>query len=233
MWGSMNSPNHNLSRWFRGTEASPSASPAEKAAGPPRSNRRSIGFGEFMRTLQSDLKAAGEHKLSILDLGSTSPANISLFTEMGLRVSTEDVLRACKDPDYVVRQEDGSDQFDADKFLAQNLAYPETHFDAVLCWDIADYVPEQLVKPLVERIFSLLKPHGTVLAFFHDKDLGGGSPFYRYHIVQPDTLEMEAKPTLKLQRIFNNRHVEQLFANFASRKFFLGRDNLREVIIVR
>lgn len=229
----MNSPNHNLSRWFRGGDASPSASPAEKAKGSARTIRRSIGFGEFMRTLQSDLKAAGEKKLAILDLGSTSPANIALFTEMGLRVSTEDVLRACKDPDYTVRQKDGSEQFDAAKFLLQNLAYPETQFDAVLCWDIADYVPEQLVKPLVERIFFLLKPHGTLLAFFHDKDLGGGSPFYRYHIVQPDTLEMEAKPSMKLQRIFNNRHIEQLFSNFASRKFFLGRDNLREVIIVR
>ncbi|MGE5325252.1 MAG: SAM-dependent methyltransferase [Actinomycetota bacterium] len=227
----MNSPNHSLSRWFRGNDPASSASPAEKAKG-PRISRRSIGFGEFMRALQSDLKAAGEKKLAVLDLGSTSPANISLFTEMGLRVSTEDVLRACKDPDYFVRQEDGSEQFDANKFLAENLAYPEAQFDAVLSWDIADYVPEQLVKPLVERIFALLKPHGTLLAFFHDKDLGG-SPFYRYHIVQPDTLEMEAKPSLKLQRIFNNRHIEQLFANFASRKFFLGRDNLREVIIVR
>lgn len=233
MWGSMNSPNHNLSRWFRGAETSPSASPAENARGAARSIRRSIGFGEFMRTLQSDLKAAGEQRLAILDLGSTSPANIALFTEMGLRVSTEDVLRACKDPDYVIRQEDGSEQFDAGKFLVQNLAYPETQFDAVLCWDIADYVPEQLVKPLVERIFSVLKPHGTLLAFFHDKDLGGGSPFYRYHIVQPDSLEMEAKPSMKLQRIFNNRHIEQLFSNFSSRKFFLGRDNLREVIIIR
>ncbi|HET9182587.1 MAG TPA: hypothetical protein VFP59_10665 [Candidatus Angelobacter sp.] len=229
----MNSPNHSLSRWLRGTDPSPSASPAEKAANSARSIRRSIGFGEFMRTLQSDLKGAGEKRLAILDLGSTSPANISLFTEMGLRVSTEDVLRACKDSDYIVRQEDGSEQFDANKFLAQNVAYGENQFDAVLCWDIADYVPEQLVKPLVERIFFLLKPHGTVLAFFHDKDLGGGSPFYRYHIVQPDALEMEAKPSIKLQRVFNNRHIEQLFANFGSRKFFLGRDNLREVIIVR
>lgn len=228
----MNSPNHSLSRWFRGTDPSSSASPAEKAKG-PRINRRSIGFGEFMRTLQSDLKVAGEKKLAILDLGSTSPANISLFTEMGLRVSTEDVLRACKDPDYVARQEDGSEQFDASRFLTENLVYPEMQFDAVLCWDIADYVPEQLVKPLVDRVFLLLKPHGTLLAFFHDKDMGAASPFYRYHIIQPDMLEMEAKPSLKLQRIFNNRHIEQLFANFASRKFFLGRDNLREVIIVR
>jgi len=186
-----------------------------------------------MRGLQAELKTAGENRLSILDLGSTSPANIAFLTELGMRVSTEDVLRACKDPDYMVRQDDGSEQFDATRFLGENVVYPENHFDAVLSWDVTDYLPEQLVKPLVDRIYSLLKPHGTLLAFFHDKDLGAGSPFYRYHIVQPDTLEMEPKPSLRLQRIFNNRHVENLFSDFTSRKFFLGRDNFREVIVVR
>src|SRR6185437_1751905 len=227
----MNSPNHNLSRWFRGTE--PATGQAEKTKTAPRNSRRSIGFGEFMRSLQSDLKAAGEGKLAILDLGSTSPANISYFTELGLRVSTEDVLRASKDPDYMVRQEDGSEQFSAEKFLAENLTYSEGQFDAVLCWDITDYLPESLVRPLVERIYSVLKPHATLLAFFHDKDPGPGSPTYRYHIAQGDTLEMGPRANLSLQRVFNNRHVEQLFASFASRKFFLGRDNLREVIVVR
>ncbi len=228
----MNSPNHNLSRWFRGAE--PSTGPqAENTKSVPRNSRRSIGFGEFMRSLQADLKAAGEGRLAILDLGSTSPANIAFFTELGLRVSTEDVLRASKDPDYMIRQEDGSEQFSPEKFLAENLSYPEAHFDAVLCWDITDYLPEPLVKPLVERIYSLLKPHATLLAFFHDKDPGPGSPTYRYHIAQPDTLEMEPRASLSLERVFNNRHVENLFASFTSRKFFLGRDNLREVIVVR
>jgi len=229
----MNSPNHSLSRWFRSGGEPAQSNAQEKGTTAPRGTRRSIGFGEFMRSLQADLKAAGEQRLSILDLGSTSPANISFFTEMGLRVSTEDVLRACKDPDYALRQEDGSEQFDSQKFLAENLAYSEGQFDAVLCWDVADYLPEALVKPLVERIRFVLKPHGTLLAFFHDKDPGPNSALYRYHITQTDTLEMEPKGSVKLQRIFNNRHVESLFADFASRKFFLGRDNYREVIVVR
>jgi len=227
----MNSPNHGLSRWFRGTEGS-EAKPTEPAKGAPRVSRRSIGFGEFMRSLQADLKSAGDQRLSILDLGSTSASNITLFTNLGMRVSTEDVLRASKDPDYTVRQEDGTEQFDAAKFLGENLVYPDNHFDAVLFWDIADYIPETLVKPLVDRIHLILKAHGTLLAFFHDKDLGD-SPYYRYHIGQGDALEMEPRQSIRLLRVFNNRHVENLFSDFASRKFFLGRDNLREVIVVR
>jgi hypothetical protein len=37
----------------------------------------------------------------------------------------------------------------------------------------------------------------------------------------------------RLQRVFNNRHIETLFRDFASIKFFLARDNVREVLVVR
>ena len=40
-------------------------------------------------------------------------------------------------------------------------------------------------------------------------------------------------PQFRLQRVFNNRHIENLFREFASLKFFLARDNVREVIVVR
>jgi hypothetical protein len=36
-----------------------------------------------------------------------------------------------------------------------------------------------------------------------------------------------------LQRVFNNRHIENLFRDFGSIKFFLSRDNIREVLVVR
>ena len=224
----MSSPNHGFMRWFRGT-ATHQESSVRKDAPAARTSRRSIGLGEFMRTL----KVGGSEKLCILDLGPTSPSNIAFLTEHGLRVFNEDILRACKDPAYLAKQGDGTERFDLEKFLSENLAYPENQFDAILCWDATDYLPEELVRPVVDRIYAMLKPHGTLLAFFHDKDAGPDTPYYRYHIVQSDTLEMEPKPSLRLQRVFNNRHVENLFANFASRKFFLGRDNFREVVIVR
>jgi hypothetical protein len=224
----MSSPNHSFARWFKGSGPTDKKSPDESKAA-PRTSRRSIGLGEFMRSL----KGTGENKLSVLDLGSTSPANIAFLTDLGLRVYTEDVLRACKDPDYSVRDGEGNESFNVEKFFKENLSYPENQFDAVLVWDATDYLPEPLVKPLVDRIYSLLKPQGTLLAFFHDKDAGPDMPYCRYHIVQPDTLELEARPSQRLQRVFNNRHVENLFKDFASRKFFLGRDNFREVIVVR
>jgi hypothetical protein len=101
---------------------------------------------------------------------------------------------------------------------------------------------------VVARLWSVMKPGGVLLAFFHMKEAGPDAPCYRYNIVGPDTLEMqnlEARDFrkspggsgmgshFKLQRVFNNRHIETLFRDFASIKFFLTRDNIREVLVVR
>jgi cyclopropane fatty-acyl-phospholipid synthase-like methyltransferase len=180
-----------------------------------------------------NLSGSGEQKLCVLDLGPTSPTNITLLTELGVRVFNEDVLSESQDSSYAVVHEDGSSQIDPDRFFAENMDYPAGQFDAVLFWDIADYLPETLVKPLVERLQTMLKPKGHLLAFFHTKDAGSESLYSRHHIVQKDTLELEPIQGFKLQRIFNNRHIENLFKDFASRKFFLGRDNMREVLMVR
>lgn len=224
----MSSSGNNLMRWFRGAGGSQSK-PEEGGKSAPRTKRTCIGLGEFMRGLSS----SGEQKTCVLDLGPTSPTNIALLTEMGVRVFNEDILRESQDESYCMKQEDGTLGFDPGKFFAENLDYGADQFDAILFWDVADYIPESLVKPLVERLQAMLKPKGHLLAFFHTKDAGAESLYSRHHIVQKDVLELEPIQGFKLQRIFNNRHIENLFKDFASRKFFLGRDNIREVLMVR
>ena len=141
----------------------------------------------------------------------------------------------------------GSRRSDSKRFLAENLAFDSSHFDAVLCWNLPDYMDESLVKPVVGRLWSVLKPGGMLLAFFHTRDAGPDSPCYRFHILSNDTLEMQriearresrkgapaSGSGFQLQRVFNNRHIENLFRDFSSIKFFLARDNVREVLVVR
>jgi SAM-dependent methyltransferase len=213
-------------RWFRGS-AGAQAKPAVKASVGQRTSRRSTGFAQFTRSL------TGYENLSVLDLGPTSSANIAFLTGFGGRVHNEDILRASQESSYLVRQADGLESLDPQKFFSENLDYPEGHFDAILCWDIPDYLHEALVKPMVERIHKILRPGGILLAFFHTKDAGPDSPYCRYHIVTGETLDLESKGDFRLQRVFNNRHIENLFKGFSSLKFFLARDNIREVLAVR
>jgi SAM-dependent methyltransferase len=228
-----------LFRGSSGTETIPAQS-SQKLT------RRSSGLGELSRLWES---AEG---LCVLDLGSTSPNNIRFFTGHGHRIYSEDLLTASTDPELLTKDEQGTAILDSRKFLADNLVYPAARFDFVLCWNLPDYLDESLVKPVVGRLWSVLKPGGMLLAFFHTRDAGPDSPCHRFHIVGADTLEMQkivlrkeearrASPgartavtdSFQLQRVFNNRHIENLFHDFASIKFFLARDNIREVLVVR
>ena len=228
---------------FRGSS---SGTQGEVQQVPQKLTRRSSGLGELARVW------ASETPLCVLDLGSTSPANIRFFTEKEHKIYSEDLLVASTEQGLLTKDEQGNVVLDSRKFLADNLLYPAAHFDVVLCWNLPDYLDESLVRPVMGRLWSVLKPGGMLLAFFHTKDAGPDSPCYRFHIVEKDILEMqrivirrEARrgPTgavhtaigegFRLQRVFNNRHIETLFRDFASIKFFLARDNVREVLVVR
>ncbi len=197
-------------------------------------------MAELARLFKSD------DPLCVLDIGATSASNIRFFTEKGHRIYSQDLLDASTDSSLVTKDEQGQTVLDSKRFLEENLAYPNGHFDVVFCWNLADYMDESLVKPVIARLWSVMKPGGMLLAFFHTREAGPDAPYYRYHLTGTDVLEMHAinakrdprrpvqqiKP-LTLQRVFNNRHIENLFRDFASIKFFLSRDNIREVLVVR
>lgn len=229
-------------RFFGGSQSATKAEPQQ----PQKATRRSSGLGELDRLWSS------EDPVCVLDLGATSANNIRFFTERGHRIYSEDLLTASTDPQLATTDEQGNPILDSRKFLADNLVYPASHFDVVLCWNLPDYLDESLVRPVMGRLWSVLKPGGMLLAFFHTKDAGPDSPCYRFHITGKDSLDMtpitlrretRRGPTgavhtaisegFRLQRVFNNRHIETLFRDFANIKFFLARDNVREVLVVR
>jgi len=189
--------------------------------------RHSTGLAEFHRLV------AGEGKLRILDLGPTSPTNIAYLTGQGHKLYQEDILRAATSARYLLKDKDGKTCLDAERFLDENLQYPATVLDAVLCWDVADYLPEAFVRPAVACVHRALKPRGVLLAFFHTRDAGPEAPHYRYHLVDRENLDLQLGPPFRLQRVFQNRHIENLFKDFSSVKFFLARDHVREVLVVK
>src|SRR5215510_1028828 len=131
----MASVTNNVMKLFRGsstTERSASMVTAQ------RQMRRSSGMAELARSLGS------REGLCILDLGSTSPANIRYFTERGHKSYREDVLLTSIDPTLVLRDEkgdpilqEGNVVLDEKRFLAENLVYPSAIFDVVYCWNLA------------------------------------------------------------------------------------------------
>ncbi len=219
----------------RGGKAGAAASRSQPAALPPGA-RLSNGLKDFLWHLD------GIARGNLLDLGPVWQSTVSFFVERGFKVYTEDLLGAWKDflrdEEERLRQlppgEDAADMAPAaraDRFLRSNLQYPRETFDAVLAWDLLDYLDNELVTRLVARLTDLVKDGGVILALFHSRKLEG---FHRYRVLDGQHLEFLPAPALfAVQRIYQNREIQNLFSRFHSSKTFVGRDQFREGLFIK
>jgi hypothetical protein len=119
----------------------------------------------------------------------------------------------------------------AARFVQANLKYSASSFDAVLLWDILDYLEPAVAKQTVGCLTEVLRPGGIVFAMFHSRKPEG---FQRYRIADSNTLQViGAAPLGPAQRVYQNREIQDLFGRFRTVKSFVGRDQLRESLFVK
>lgn len=228
-------PIHLTSRARTPAGAPPQAS-ASHAPDELESNRLSNGLKELLWNLD------GLERGALLDLGPAWQTTLSFFIERGFRVSSEDVLRAWKtfltEEEARLRKDFAAGETlemtpsaRAARFLKENLQYPRSSFDAVLLWDLLDYLEQALVKQIVASLTELLRPGGVVFAMFHSKKPEG---FQRYRVVDSNTLQMVPTAILcPAQKVYQNREIQDLFGRYRTVKSFVGRDQLRETLFIK
>ena len=202
----------------------------------PGSTRVSNGLKEFLWNLD------GLGRGALLDLGPAWQTTLSFFIDRGFRVSSEDILRGWKA--FLTAEEtrlrdnaDACETLDmtpsgrAARFLLENLQYQRASFDAVLLWDLLDYLEPTLVKQMVANLTEVLRPGGVILALFHSKKPEG---FQRYRVADSNTLQVVSSTVIcPAQKVYQNREIQDLFAHFRTMKSFVGRDQLRETLFIK
>jgi hypothetical protein len=202
------------------------ASGSAKATGPSYT-RHSNGLDQFFTGLR------GQVGLNILDFAGASQANVSFITNLGHRLSSEDYLRSLEitfGNEQFYENQDDPEQ--AEKFLHENLNFPEGNFDGALVWDALQFLSPPLLQATVERLHYILRPGSSLLAFFHADEKAEQVPLYSYRIADEKNLLLTPRGSRKRAQFFNNRGLEKLFQG-QTVKFFLTRDNLREIIVRR
>jgi hypothetical protein len=203
-------------------------SPPKKSGGQPQ-NRASNGLDQFFTSLQD------QENLSILDFSGASQANISFITSMGHRIYSNDALRTLEEAfgsggDFIENQ---SDPERAAMFLRENLEFEDRSFDGALIWDTFQFLAPSLLQETVDRLYRILRPQSSLLAFFHADEKAQTAPLYSYRIMESKVMSLTPRNQVRPVQYFNNRSLEKLFQKFGSVKFFLTRDHLREVIVRR
>jgi SAM-dependent methyltransferase len=170
----------------------------------------------------------------VLDIGSTSPANINYLTSLGHSVYMADLVEDASSPEWQTGlDESGKPIWDVDGFAKQNLKFSGRIFDVVLLWSALDYLPEALLAPVVAALHESMAPGGQLLALFHTKLLPDVTPHHRYHITATDEVELQLARPATQQRALTNRNVERLFSQWSGLKQFLAKDGVMETVIVR
>lgn len=202
----------------------------------PSSTRVSNGLKELLWNLD------GIGRGTLLDLGPAWQTTLTFFIERGFRVSSEDILREWKeflaeeearlrDMPVATEEADMTPTGRAQRFLEANFQYPRRSFDAVLLWDLLDYMEPGLAKQTVANLSELLRPGGVVFALFHSKKPEG---FQRYRIADSNSLQIISSPALcPAQKSYQNREIQDLFSRFRTMRSFVSRDQLRETLFIK
>jgi hypothetical protein len=200
----------------------------------PRATRSSNCLKDFLWHLN------GIGRGTLLDLGPVWQSTVTFFGERGFKVFTEDILsglnrftREAETANLTLsmdEQRPSKSQL-ARKFLESTLQYGPRSFDAVLAWDLWDYMDDETRVQASDRLSYLLRDGGVIFAIFHSKR---PEQFRRYRVVDESTMELIPGPSpAPFGRVFQNREMMELFGKCHSSKTYLGRDQVREALFVK
>jgi hypothetical protein len=220
------------------------SSPANTAAGERGiaagefliSTRASNGLKEFLWQLQ------GIGRGTLLDMGPVCQSTVRFFIERGFKLYTEDVMVSWRD--FLRAEEEAASKRPsggaappdkpgarAELFLQSNLKQPPDSIDAILLWDLLDYLDADSSGPFLARLSGLLREGGAILAMFNTRL---PERFNRYRVLDEQNLEVVPSPLLvQPQHVYQNREIQLLFERFRTTKSFVSRDQFREGVFVK
>jgi SAM-dependent methyltransferase len=161
----------------------------------------------------------------LVDLGPVVGANVAFLGErIGCKIHVEDLYA---DLDRYAR-EDALDRLP--EFLERRFAFPDASADAVLCWDIFDYLAPAAASVLANELMRVLRPGGALLGFF-----SGGGPddgcYTKYVIEDEASLRLRCYPAAcNRERVLQNREITNLFAGLELVASILLKSGVREVL---
>jgi hypothetical protein len=168
----------------------------------------------------------GRPSPSILDLGPVVGANVAFFGEtLGCRLQLADLYA---DLDSVAADQ-AMDALPA--FLTARFATITDTYDAILCWDVFDYLDKASAQVLGRELVARLRPDGLLAALFQTQ-LDSTASHTKYLIVDVGHLQYRTYPARRARRtVFQNRDIERLFPGLTVSDSVLMLNRTREVLL--
>ena len=161
----------------------------------------------------------------VVDLGPVIGSNITFLGErVGCKIHVEDLF---SDIDRHV-QNDKLDQLP--EFLGGRFSVPASSIDAVLGWDIFDYLNPMAATALAGELMRILRPGGVFLGFFGAR--ASDDPRYTKYLIEDEThLRYRFYPSACSRRwVLQNRDINIMFAGLEICETVLLKSGVREIL---
>jgi hypothetical protein len=201
--------------WFPG-----SRTPAEPAAPP---GHRSQALKAVLDSLPPESRHA------VLDLGPPLAGNIKFLSALSCRVRVADLLRSLGAEPVESRRPEAMGAL-LERLLP--LA-PEERFDALLAWEVFDYMRPDQVSSLMARLTPACRPEALVLVLVSTRrQIPARPPLYR--IVDRENLACDGPlhPVRACPR-YTQPDLAHMMPGFSVRRSVLLRNGIQEYLFAR
>jgi hypothetical protein len=160
----------------------------------------------------------------LMDLGPVVGSNVTFFGErLGCKIILEDLFG-----DLERYPKDSETPFAG--YLKTRLKHDDGSVDGILCWNFFDYLDLPSANALAAALKKVLRPDGTVLAFFTTVGVADAR-FSKYVIMDEDSVKQRPYSSGgKKQTSFQNRDIIRMFDGLKVAESFLLKTNIREFL---
>jgi len=204
--------------WFSGAR---SRRAAAEPAPPP--GHRSLALKALLDGLRPEARPA------VLDFGPPLRSNVEFFSSLSCRLRIADLHRSLRAESIENRQPEALGAL----FERLLPLAPDERFDALLAWDVFDYMRPDQVSCLMARLTPACRPRALVLALVSTRRQIPAVP-RRYRILDRETLA-EDGPLAPVRACPRHRQsdLERMMPGFSVGRSFLLRNGIQEYLFGR
>ena len=172
-----------------------------------------------------DLLFARPNDAEVVDLGPVIGSNITFLGErVGCKIHVEDIYA---DIDRHIHQDRLAQ---LPEFLTGRLRVRPSSIDAVLGWDVFDYLPPMAATTLASELMRILRPGGVFLGFFGAR--ASDDPRYTKFFFEDEShLRCRYYPSACTRRwVLQNRDINIMFAGLEVFETVLLKSGVREIL---
>ena len=188
------------------------------------------GTGHRSQSLRRLLESlAPDSRPAVLDLGAPLASNLKLLSALSCRVRIADLHRSLCAESLESRKPEAIGAL-LERLLPLG---PDERFDALLAWDVLDYLRPDQVAALMARLTPAFRPEALALVLVSTRRQIPAQP-QRYRIVDRESLAYEGpqQPVRACPR-YTQGDLARMLPGFSVRSSLLLRNGFQEYLLAR